>query len=60
LDFSVEQVVCKMLLNEHSQFVFKGKALQGLDKYSIPMDKSVQYEIKLLKFERVRNEKQNY
>ncbi len=46
-----------MLLNEHSQFVLKGKALEGLDKYSIPMDKSVQYEIKLIQFERVRNGK---
>jgi hypothetical protein len=57
LDFSVEYAVCKMLLNEHSQFVLKGKALEGLDKYSIPMDKSVQYEIKLIQFERVRNGK---
>jgi hypothetical protein len=42
-----------MLLNEHSQFVFKGKALQDLDKFSIPKDESVQYEIILKKFERV-------
>jgi hypothetical protein len=43
-----------MLLNEHCQLVLKGKALQGLDKFSIPMDESVKYEIKLVKFERVR------
>jgi hypothetical protein len=40
--------------SEHSQLVLKGKALQGLEKFSIPMDKSVQYQIKLIKFERVR------
>jgi hypothetical protein len=54
LDFSIERAVCKMLLNEHCQLVLKGKALQGLEKFSIPMDGSVQYEITLIKFERVR------
>ncbi len=54
LDFSVERAVCKMLLNEHCQLVLKAKALQGLEKFSIPMDESVQYEITLVKFERVR------
>jgi len=54
LDFSVERAVCKMLLNEQCQLVLKGKAVQGLEKFSIPMDESVQYEITLIKFERVR------
>lgn len=44
-----------MLLNEHCQLNLKAQALQGLEKYSIPMDESVQYEITLIKFERVRN-----
>jgi len=42
-----------MLLNEHSQFVLKGKAIQGLEKFSIPLNESVQYEIKLIQFQRV-------
>lgn len=43
-----------MLLNEHCQLVLRGKALQGMDNSSIPSDGSVQYEVTLIKFERVR------
>jgi len=49
-----------MLLNEHSQLVLKGKAIQGLEKFSIPLNESVQYEIKLIQFQRVRKKKRNY
>lgn len=53
-NISVDQAVCKMLRGEQCRLALKGAALQGLEKFSIPMDGSVQYEITLNKFERVR------
>ena len=47
-----------MLLNEKCLFILKGKALKGLEKFSIPMDKYVQYDIQLIKFQRVKKNKQ--
>ena len=43
-----------MLLNEHCRLDLKGAALDGLEKFSISKDETVQYEITLIKFERVR------
>ncbi|CAF1203312.1 unnamed protein product, partial [Rotaria sordida] len=57
IPLGVEHAVCKMLLNEHCQLVLKAKALQGLEKFSIPMNESVQYEITLVKFERLEEER---
>ncbi|CAF4733481.1 unnamed protein product, partial [Rotaria sp. Silwood2] len=56
IPLGVERAVCKMLLNEHCHLVLKAKALKGLEKFSIPMDESVQYEITLVKFERLEEE----
>lgn len=43
-----------MFRNEHCQLVLKGNAIKDLEKYSISINESVQYEIKLMKFERVK------
>ncbi|CAF3467973.1 unnamed protein product [Rotaria socialis] len=48
----VEHAVCKMLKNEHCQLDLKGKLLVGLEKFSIPIDGSVRYEVELINFER--------
>ncbi|CAF4139210.1 unnamed protein product [Rotaria sp. Silwood2] len=47
----VERALYKMPHNEYCQLDLKAKALQGLEKFSIPMDESVQYEVILIKFE---------
>ncbi|CAF3713293.1 unnamed protein product [Rotaria sp. Silwood1] len=57
IPLGVERAVCKMLLNEHCQLVLKAKALQGLEKFSIPMNESIQYEVTLVKFERLEEER---
>ncbi|CAF4986626.1 unnamed protein product, partial [Rotaria sp. Silwood1] len=35
----------------------KAKALQCLEKFSIPMNESIQYEVTLVKFERLEEER---
>ncbi|CAF4387424.1 unnamed protein product [Rotaria sp. Silwood2] len=53
----VERALYKMSYNEYCQLDLKAKALQGLEKFSIPMDESVQYEVILIKFEPLKEKR---
>ncbi|CAF3112687.1 unnamed protein product [Rotaria sp. Silwood2] len=53
----VERALYKMPHNEYCQLDLKAKALQGLEKFSIPMDESVQYEVILIKFEPLKEKR---
>ncbi|CAF1291831.1 unnamed protein product [Adineta steineri] len=58
IPLAIDYAVRKMYLNEHCQLVLKGKALEGLEKLSIPIkdDTSIQCEITLIKLERLEDE----
>ncbi len=52
--FSVEHAVFKMTKTEHCKLYLKSKATKGVEKFNIPADSPVEYEVILHKFERVR------
>jgi hypothetical protein len=53
-----------MTRNEHSKLSLKSKATTGIEKFNIPADTPVEYEVTLLNFEKVRSysqtQKKNY
>jgi hypothetical protein len=51
---SVEQAVFKMTKNEYCKLYLNSKATQGVEKFNIPPDTPVEYEVTMIKFERVR------
>jgi hypothetical protein len=56
LIFSIEQALTKMTKNEHAQLKLKSKATTGVEKFNIPKNTPVQYEVTLLNFEKVRED----
>ena len=52
--FSVEQAITKMTKGELAQLKLKFKATTGIEKFNIPANTPVQYEVTLLNFEKVR------
>jgi len=54
VDFSVEQAITKMTKNELAQLKLRSKATTGVEKFNIPANTPVQYEVTLLNFEKVR------
>lgn len=53
LFFSVEQAILKMTKGEHAQLKLKSKATTGVEKFNIPANTPVQYEVTLNSFEKV-------
>ncbi len=53
--FSVEQALTKMTKQEHAQLKLKSKATTGVEKFNIPANTPVEYEVTLINFEKVRN-----
>lgn len=51
--FSVEHAITKMTKNEQSQLKLKSAATNGIEKFNIPKNTPVQYEVTLLNFEKV-------
>ena len=52
---SVEQAILKMTKGEHAQLKLKSKATKGVDKFNIPVNTPVQYEVTLNNFEKVQH-----
>ena len=44
-----------MTRNEHSKLSLKSKATTGIEKFNIPANTPVEYEVTLLNFEKVRS-----
>ena len=53
LFFSVEQAILKMTKGEHAQLKLKSKATTGVEKFNIPANTPVQYEVTLNSYEKV-------
>jgi hypothetical protein len=51
---SVEQATFRMMKNEFSKLYLSGEATKGVEKFNIPPNTPVIYEVTMLKFERVR------
>ncbi len=51
---SVEQAITKMMKGEHARLTLKSKATAGVEKFNIPSDTPVEYEVTLINFEKVR------
>ncbi len=51
---SVEHGVFRMTKNEHCKLYLKSKATQGVEKFNILPETPVEYEVTMIKFERVR------
>ncbi len=54
MTFSVEHAITKMTKNEHVQLKLKSKATTGVEKFNIPTNIPIEYEVTLLNFEKVR------
>ncbi|CAF3085528.1 unnamed protein product [Rotaria sp. Silwood2] len=50
----VEHAMTKMTKNEHAQLKLKSKATTGVEKFSIPKNTPVQYDVTLLNFEKAK------
>ncbi|CAF4681235.1 unnamed protein product, partial [Rotaria socialis] len=50
----VEHALTKMTKNEHAQLKLKSKATAGVEKFNIPANTPVQYDVTLINFEKVR------
>jgi len=50
----VEQAITKMTKNEHAQLKLKSKATTGVEKFNIPANAPVQYEVTVLNFEKAK------
>ncbi|CAF4577365.1 unnamed protein product [Rotaria sp. Silwood1] len=50
----VEHAVTKMTKNEHAQLKLKSKATTGVEKFNIPKNTPVQYDVTLLNFEKAK------
>lgn len=50
---SVEQAITKMTKNELAQLKLKSKATTGVEKFNIPANAPVEYDVTLLNFEKV-------
>lgn len=57
IEISVDEAVRKMIRGEECQLTLQGAALEGLDKFCLPKDGSIKYEITLKKFQRVTKAK---
>lgn len=44
-----------MTKSEHAQLKLKSKATAGIEKFNIPANTPVQYEVTLINFEKVRD-----
>ena len=53
LFYSVEHAITKMTKHEQCQLKLKSKATTGVEKFNIPKDSPVQYEVTLVNFEKV-------
>ncbi|CAF1929573.1 unnamed protein product [Rotaria magnacalcarata] len=53
----VEVCAFKMTTGEHCKLFLKSKGLVGLEKFNIPSDATVEYELKLIKVERVKDKR---
>ncbi|UJR38593.1 hypothetical protein I4U23_031258 [Adineta vaga] len=54
---AVERTLFRMIKGEHSRIYLKNKAVEDLKRFDIPSDASVQYDIKLIKLERAKEER---
>ncbi|CAF1389856.1 unnamed protein product [Adineta steineri] len=50
----VEHAITKMTKNEHAQLKLKSKATTGIEKFNIPQNTPVQYDVTLLNFEKAK------
>jgi len=50
----VEHAITKMTKNEHAQLKLKSKATTGVEKFNIPKDIPVQYDVTLVTFEKAK------
>ncbi|CAF4843842.1 unnamed protein product [Rotaria socialis] len=55
----VEVCAFKMTTGEHCKLFLKSKGLAGLEKFNIPSDATVEYELKLIKVERAKDKRPN-
>ena len=52
--FSVEHAITNMTKGENVQLQLKSKATTGIEKFNIPSNTPVQYDVTLQNFEKVR------